>query len=127
MILVKIYVEGKVSVRKFADERSDNSSGTSCIYRSAPFYIYICIYLYIYIYIYNYVLFIIVYIILYISLLFNTFFCTSKLIKNKYNLVAKRDRIIIHCIFYIVVRRKRYISYFIYYNILSLLLLCFRP
>lgn len=47
------------------------------------------------------------YIILYISLLFNTFFCTSKLIKNKYNLVAKRDRIIIHCIFYIVVRRER--------------------
>lgn len=71
-------------------------------------FMYICIF--IYIHIYNYIICIIynrVYIILYISLLFNTFFCTSKLIKNKYNLVAKRDRIIIHCIFYIVVRRER--------------------
>lgn len=58
------------------------------------------------------------YIILYISLLFNTFFCTSKLIKNKYNLVAKRDRIIIHCIFlYRSEKKEIYILFHFYYII----------
>lgn len=76
-----------------------------------PFFFLCILCIFIYIHIYNYIICIIynrVCILYHIFHYYLThFFCTSKLIKNKYNLVAKRDRIIIHCIFYIVVRRER--------------------
>lgn len=56
-------------------------------------YIYIFIFMYMY-YLYSCILYIIVF-----HYYLTHFFCTSKSIKNKYNLVAKRDRIILFTVY----------------------------